>query len=252
MKIKSKSKFIIFFKIIKFFQKKYLRLFNSFYKQKLNSIILELTKNNIKIDNVYDIGAYKGEWTNLISKTCLKESKFFLFEANKENEVFLNKTNYKYFINVLSDTQKTVDFFSKTHTGDSYYREETDFYNPTAPKQVSTTTLNLIQEKNNIPFPDFIKIDTQGSEIDILMGADEVLKNCKIILLECPIISYNKGAPAFDEYIKYLNKINYLPLDITELHYIDKVLIQVDIIFLKKEIFHKIFLNKKILKSLQF
>jgi len=249
MKIKSYNKFTINFKIINYFKKKYKKLFNSLYKQKLNSIILHLLDNKIEINNVYDVGAYQGEWTKALKKTSLKNSKFFLFEANAENEKYLKNSDHKYFINVLSDKNKEVKFFSKAHTGDSYFLEKTNFYEDTIiPKTLKTITLNEIQAKTQIPFPDFIKIDTQGSEIDILKGGNQILNNCKVILLECPIISYNIGAPSLSDYIKYLSSINYLPLDVTEIHHLDKVLIQADIIFLKKDIFQKIYKDEKMLK----
>ena len=46
-------------------------------------------------------------------------------------------------------------------------------------------------EKENLKLPNFIKIDTQGSEIDILKGSKNTLKNCNLIYLETPIIEYN-------------------------------------------------------------
>ena len=101
MKIKSYKKFSINFKIIKFFKKKYEKLFNSLYKQKLNSIILHLLENKIEINTVYDVGAFQGDWTKLLKKTSLKNSKFYLFEANNENEIYLKNSGHKYFINVL-------------------------------------------------------------------------------------------------------------------------------------------------------
>ena len=250
MKIKSYKKFFINFEIIKFFKKKYEKLFNSLYKQKLNSIILHLLENKIEINTVYDVGAFQGDWTKLLKKTCLKNSKFYLFEANSENEIYLKNSGHKYFINVLSDKNKDVKFFSKAHSGDSYFLEKTNFYENTVPKTLKTITLNELKKKNQIPDPDFLKIDTQGSEIDILKGGNEILGNCKIILLECPIISYNTGAPSLDDYIKYLDSIDYLPLNITEIHHLDKVLVQIDIIFLKKNIFQKIYKDKKWLKFL--
>jgi hypothetical protein len=106
MKIKSYKKFFINFKIIKFFKKKYEKLFNSLYKQKLNCIILHLLENKIEINTVYDVGAFQGEWTKLLKKTSLKNSKFYLFEANDENEKYLKNSGHKYFINVLSDKNK--------------------------------------------------------------------------------------------------------------------------------------------------
>lgn len=249
MKIKSYKKFAINFEIIKFFKKKYKKLFNSLYKQKLNSIILHLLENKIEINTVYDVGAFQGDWTKLLKKTSLKNSKFYLFEANIENEIYLRNSGHKYFINVLSDKNKSVKFYSKVHEGDSYFPEKTNFYDNTfVPKNLKAITLNEIQKKNQIPKPDFLKIDTQGSEIDILKGGNEILDNCKIILLECPIISYNTGAPTLSNYIEYLDKINYLPLEITEIHYLDKILVQVDIVFLEKNIFQKIYEDKKMLK----
>ncbi|MDA9171857.1 FkbM family methyltransferase [Candidatus Pelagibacter sp.] len=249
MKIKSYKKFIINFEIIKFFKKKYEKLFNSLYKQKLNSIILHLLENKIEINTVYDVGAFQGDWTKLLKKTSLKNSKFYLFEANTENEIYLRNSGHKYFINVLSDKNKNVKFFSKVHAGDSYFPEKTNFYDNTfVPKNLKAITLNEIQKKNQIPKPDFLKIDTQGSEIDILKGGNEILNDCKIILLECPIISYNTGAPTLSNYIEYLDKINYLPLEIAEIHYLDKILVQIDIVFLKKNIFQKIYKDKKMLK----
>lgn len=248
MKIKSVIKYSIIFEIIKFFKKKYKKLLNFLFRQKLNSIILYLLENKIKINTVYDVGAFRGDWTKLLKKTSLKNSKFYLFEANRENEIYLKNSGHKYFINVLSDKNKDVNFFSKAGTGDSYFREKTNIYeNTIVPKTLKTITLNEIKKNNHIPSPDFLKIDTQGSEIDILKGGSEILNNCKIILLECPIISYNTGAPLLDDYIKYLDGIDFLPLDIIEIHHIDKVLVQIDIIFLKKDIFQKIYKDKKIL-----
>ena len=246
--MKIKNKFIIFYKIVKFFHRKYLKLFNSFYKQKLNSIIIDLKNKNVEINTIFDIGAYRGDWSVSLNETCLKNKDFYLFEANIENEKYLRDLNFTWFIKTLSDKEKEVEFYSKVHPGDSYYLEKTNFYEKNLkPKVLKTTTLDDIQKINNLPLPDFIKVDTQGSEIDILKGSKKTLEKCKLILLECPIISYNNGAPNLNEYINYLNSIDFLPIDACEIHHIDKVFVQIDIIFLKKDIFYKIYNEKKIL-----
>ena len=246
-----KLKQLLTYKLFKFLPKKYNRLFNSFYKHKLNSNLIDLMKKNVKIENIYDIGAYKGEWSTFLSNTSLKNKKFFLFEANIENNIYLKKLNFKYFISVLSDKIKEVKFYSKAHTGDSYYLEQTNFYKKNLISVLKkTNTLDDIVTKNNLPFPDFIKIDTQGSEIDILKGGKKVVENCNIILLECPIIQYNLGSPNLSEYIEYLNLINFVPYDICETHNIDKVLIQIDILFVRKSIIKNINNDQKILNIL--
>ena len=89
--------------------------------------------------------------------------------------------------------------------------------------------------------PNFIKIDTQGSEIDILKGANKTITNCDLIYLETPIIEYNLNSPNLSECVDYLKSINFVPLDICDVHYFDKMLIQIDILYIKKTKFLEIF-----------
>ena len=49
---------------------------------------------------------------------------------------------------------------------------------------METTTIDNICFKNNINEIDVLKIDTEGSELNVLKGASKMLKNTKIILVE--------------------------------------------------------------------
>ena len=247
-----KFKQILINNLLNFFPKTLSKVFNFIYRYKLNSNLNELLKKKIKIQIVYDIGAYKGGWSKFLNKTSLKGREFYLFEANPKNEKYLKELNFKYFIKVLSDKVKEIKFYSISGTGDSYYLEQTRFYKKKlkAKKKV-TDTLDNIVKKEKLPKPNFVKIDTQGSEIDILKGGKKTISNCSLVHLECPVINYNLGAPNLDEYIKYLNSIDFVPYDICEVHYSDKVVIQVDILFIKKSIILKINHNKKNLNILK-
>ena len=107
-----------------------------------------------------------------------------------------------------------------------------------------------IIKKEKLPLPNFIKIDTQGSELDILKGAKQSISECSLIYLECPIIEYNLMSPNLNEYIKYLNSIGFVPYDVCEVHKIDNVLIQIDVLFVRKSFFNKIYPGEKILNIL--
>ena len=137
------------------------------------------------------------------------------------------------------------------HSGDSYYLEQTNFYKKDikAIKKITSTLDDIVNEKK-FTLPDLIKIDTQGAEIDILKGASNTISKASLIYLECPIVKYNLNAPNFNDYINYLETINFLPYEICEIHYINKVLVQIDIIFIKKEKLNEIFQGKKILNLL--
>tara|TARA_A100001015_G_C14866787_1_gene662673 strand:+ start:154 stop:906 length:753 start_codon:yes stop_codon:yes gene_type:complete len=248
MRIKSKLTYYIF----KFFPKKFISLFNKFYNHKLNFNLLNLIKNGVEVNIIYDIGAFRGEWSEYLNKTSLNGREFFLFEANEENENYLKKLNYKYFIEVLSDKEKNVEFYSQISSGDSYFLEQTSVYkNNCKPKIKKTSTIDDIIKKNNLPLPDLIKIDTQGSELEILEGARKSISNCSLIYLECPIIEYNLNSPNLYDYIQYLNSINFIPYDICEIHKIDNILVQIDILFIQRSILQKIHPEKKILNILR-
>ena len=111
-------------------------------------------------------------------------------------------------------------------------------------------SLDELVKKENLPYPNFIKIDTQGSELDILKGSQQSISECSLIYLECPIIEYNLKAPNINEYIKYLDSIGFVPYDICEIPKMDNVLIQIDILFIKKSILIKIHPEKKNLNIL--
>ena len=184
MRIKSKLTYHIF----KFFPKKFISLFNKFYNHKLNFNLLNLIKNGVGVNIVYDIGAFRGEWSEYLNNTSLNGREFFLFEANEENESYLKKLNYKYFIEVLSDKEKNVEFYSQISSGDSYFVEQTSVYkNNCKPKIKKTSTIDDVIKKNNLPLPDLIKIDTQGSELEILEGARKSISNCSLITVFRPI-----------------------------------------------------------------
>ena len=244
MKLKSKWRYHIF----KLFPEKFIKFFNRLYDHRLNYNLLNLLNKGIKIETIYDIGAFRGEWSSLLNKTSLKNKKFFLFEANEKNGEYLEKLNFKYFLKVLSDKNKDVEFYSKMSTGDSYLIEQTSFYKDDIETIVKkTVTLDELVKKENLPYPNFIKIDTQGSELDILKGSQQSISECNLIYLECPIIEYNLKAPNISEYIKYLESIGFVPYDICEVHRMDNILIQIDILFIKKSILKEIYPEKKIL-----
>ena len=238
---------IIITKLIKLFPRIFFNVFRKLYRKKLTYNLLNIISKGFNIKNVYDVGAHKGLWSKSLKGYCLKNSNFFLFEANLDHEKYLRKIGCPYFINILSDCIKEVKFYNNNNTGDSYFIENTNEYNEKNFVKKITTTLDIIIKKENLPLPDLLKIDTQGSELDILKGAKETIKNCLLIYLECPIIDYNKNSPNLTEYINYLNLIGFIPFDICEVHRIDEVLIQVDILFIKKTEFSKINSKNKIL-----
>jgi hypothetical protein len=52
--------------------------------------------------------------------------------------------------------------------------------------------------------PEFIKIDVQGAELDVLVGAKDSLITCQHLIVELRDVEYNIGSPEREVVIDYL------------------------------------------------
>ena len=186
--------------------------------------------------NILDIGANKGKWTLEIKKKVFPKAEYTLIEAIDYEEleklsVKHDNINYKNIL--LDEIEHFVTWYEKRNTGDSLFKENTGYFDDCKEIKRSTTTLDLVFNKNEVF--ELIKIDCQGAEIPILKGGNRLIQKSSVIILEVPFMGeYNIGAPNFYEHINYMENIGYRVFDIVELHRVDNILIQIDIIFIKQ------------------
>lgn len=186
--------------------------------------------------NILDIGANKGKWSLEIKKKVFPRAEYTLIEAIDYEE--LEKLRIKYdninYKNILLDEiEHLVTWYEKRNTGDSLFKENTGYFDDCKEIKRSTTTLDLVFNKNEVF--ELIKIDCQGAEIPILKGGNRLVQKSSVIILEVPFMGeYNIGAPNFYEHINYMENIGYRVFDIVDLHRVDNILIQIDIIFIRK------------------
>jgi FkbM family methyltransferase len=191
-------------------------------------------KVDINFKKVLDIGAYEGEWTKMF-KSFYPEADVLMLEANIDKESFLKDIG-QYKIAVLGkEDNKEVDYYKcldGVPTGNGIYEENTQFkFEPE--KRTSTTLTTLLGSNDGY---DLIKMDVQGSEKDIIEGALPIIKNTKFLLLEMQTVQYNKGAPRLSEMIHYLHSIDFEFIDIFDLKYDRDCLIQMDALFINRDI----------------
>ena len=218
------------------------KFFKYFEKLSYHSVLKNLVAHGLKINTVYDIGAHKGRWTKQHAG-LFPDASFYLFEANKEHAEKLKSRGHRTFIGVLSSDGASAKFYKKAGTGDSLYRENTPTYSEDTFEVVATKTLHQVVTSEKLPKPDFVKLDVQGAEIDILKGAGDLLDGCSLLLAECPIVPYNLGAPELKEYLEYFKSVGFSPLRITEQHSSKGILLQIDILFLKDSVRESLFGN---------
>lgn len=79
---------------------------------------------------------------------------------------------------------------------------------------------------------DFLKLDVQGYELEVLGGASRILSTCEFVLLECSLIRGNLGAPLFHDVVAAMAGYGFLLYDIaTLMRRSDNRLSQIDGLF---------------------
>jgi FkbM family methyltransferase len=78
-------------------------------------------------------------------------------------------------------------------------------------KKIETTTIDTVVKERSIKTIDYLKIDTQGTELEILKGAEDSLKNKKIAVIktEFAFVPLYKDQPTFTEIDLYLKGFGY-------------------------------------------
>ena len=199
-------------------------------------ILRDLFNFNPKV--IYDIGAHKGTWTAEV-KPIFPDSIYFQFEADLDKKSFLTESP-SFFEVFGNEDGKEVEYYKTKFqytTGNSIFIENSKHYDVNSTCFVEKRTmkrLDTVVKENSLQLPDFIKIDTQGSELLILEGAPVSMANAEIVLLEVSLHQYNKGSPLLAEVVVFMSERGFVLFDMIDFHYINNVLAQIDCLFCKK------------------
>ena len=100
----------------------------------------------------------------------------------------------------------------------------------------SMTSIDNYCDKHHLK-PDFLKIDVQGYELEVLKGAENYLSSIEVILTEVNHIEVYQGVPLAAELIEWLSKHGYALHDIFNFmrRPLDDALWQTDMIFVRHD-----------------
>lgn len=201
---------------------------------------LNVLKNNgVNISNLLDIGAYRGEFTQMIQRIW-PNVRSWQMEADERQAPYLQPDAI--FGLLSSKANVEVDFYTldmnSITTGSSMYREMTPYYNNPIVVKKRTTTLDDVMKRVNFrgnwKNSGLVKMDTQGSELDILIGSDNFIKTYqpKYFIIETSVKQYNVGAPLVNDIISFMFSKEYRIKDIMGCVYDQtETLLQSDILF---------------------
>jgi len=171
-------------------------------------------------------------------------AKIFMVEATPDHKNILENINEAAGLSIalLGDkSKKSVDFYianpkeTSITTGNSVFMEKTRYFDNHHLIKLPMTTLDEMVAKRKLKNIDFIKIDTQGSELNILKGGKKTVDRAEFILLETQNLEYNDKAPFTEDVIIAMKSYGFRLFDILETHYLPSgELFQVDLLFARK------------------
>ena len=185
-----------------------LKLFDYFHQRKIFNF---LKKKNLKEINIFfDIGAHEGESIEIFSKN-FTISKIYSFEPSPinflklKNKVNLFLKNFKdikvYVENVgLGDEKKRIylkqlnesssSTINQINKNSKYFKKKRFFLNKLHTKNfyknidIQIIRLDEYLNNNRIEYINFMKVDTEGYELDVLKGLGTKIHNVQYIMFE--------------------------------------------------------------------
>lgn len=83
---------------------------------------------------------------------------------------------------------------------------------------VETLTLDYACERFNLGYPDYLKIDVEGAELDILSAAPRALHHCSAIKVETSFLEQRKEQPLMHDVVAYMVDQGFVLADIRDIH----------------------------------
>jgi FkbM family methyltransferase len=159
-----------------------------------------------------DIGANVGmfTWSFLqVYPTC----KPTMVEPNPYCEEDLQKLPFERHMVAASNENGEAELFLTTawlkSTGSSLYRENSEHFRDEVVVRQPVPKARLDDLLAGRQF-DFVKIDTQGAELDVLQGGRDVIAKADYVMIEISLADYNPGAGRAEEIIDALASMGFV------------------------------------------
>ena len=200
----------------------------------LENSLLNLKRLGWRPVFVVDCGAYEGYWTKEFLN-LFPETNVLLIEA-QQAKIEKIKQNISNDIQVccalLGSSDDNDVLFSLNETASSVVLDD----NSDNVSMLTTRMLDSIISDMHFSSPDFLKLDVQGYEIEVLKGAKIALQSAEFVLIETTLMPLNHE-PTILQLMNYMDSLDFQLYDISSLMRkpFDKALYQIDGLFVKKD-----------------
>lgn len=189
-----------------------------------------------------DIGAYRGAWTRM-ARDVFPDVPVLMLDAQQESAAVLDGVvgelgaGVAYEIVLLGEQEKSAVPFYRVEgnghtTGSSVFEEQTHFARQVM--HLPMRTLDAVIADHPVPYS-VIKLDVQGSELNVLRGGEAALQRAEVVMMEVSLLQYNSGAPLAKEVLAFMHARGFVLHDFVGEHRLKNgTLFQTDMVFVRE------------------
>jgi FkbM family methyltransferase len=184
-----------------------------------------LAKRNVLVADVGVADAPEDRWLGIRSFI-----RFLTFDPNPRPQASPDERTVCLPIGLWSSKAKRTLYLTAASDACSLYpfNQEMlrDFLTKEGARPTGTTELELDTLDNCLAArpelrPDFLKIDTEGADLEVLRGADGTLRQCVMgIRVETAVAEFRLGAPLFGEIDSHLRERGFTLFHLSRVHFI--------------------------------
>lgn len=186
---------------------------------------------------VIDVGAFKGAWTR-VCKNVFPESHVLMVEPQALRLDDLRKVaeqlgDVELVAALVGESKREGVTFHESGSASSVLTEAENVC--TTSTALSMTTLDEITEGTKFSQPDFLKLDVQGYELNVLKGAQKTLSTAEAVLMEVNLLPIYVDAPLLHDVTAFMAERDFRLYDICSFFRrpLDGALWQLDAVFLR-------------------
>jgi len=224
------------------------RLISALFKGVAAGVEHSEVLKNISCDYIVDVGANRGQFS-LIARKIFPKANIHSFEPLAEpgsvfKKVFdgdANVTLYPFAIG----KERTDSLIHVTKDDDSssllpVKKVQSEMF-PGAvereTRQVMVYPLSQVIDPSRIPSASLLKIDVQGTEMDVLQGCEEILGKFSYLYIECSFVELYAGQALAHQVISWLECRKFVLNSVHNLYYgVNGMAVQADFLFLKMDL----------------
>lgn len=195
---------------------------------------------NVKV--IYDIGANVGTWA-LLAKAVIPNAQVHAFEPlPKHQEGFVHNVAYLEHVTLHRIALGSENKLATLHVTD--FSDASSVLPSAAANQLHFGTREVEQVPvqlhrlddyrmaQQLGWPDLIKLDVQGYELEALKGGQDCLSSAKAVVVEVSFVEFYEGQALFEDVVRFMAENGFRLHAFSTTTPLGKPIYQTDVLFL--------------------